>query len=121
MPTLIEVCVWTMPFTPSGVYVETSGSPNVEFKDCSSTTGIEKSGLTELSIYPNPTNTLLTIETENPDHYSINITSLNGQLIFSTRMEGTSHQIDLSSFQKGVYFITVRSEDFVTKKKMIKL
>jgi uncharacterized protein (TIGR02145 family) len=74
-----------------------------------------------LQCYPNPTNDLLTIETEYPDHYSINITTLNGQLIYSTTMEGTSHQIDLSSFQKGVYFITIRSKDFVTTRKVIKL
>jgi hypothetical protein len=36
-------------------------------------------------------------------------------------MEGKSHQIDLSSFQKGVYFITIRSKDFVTTRKVIKL
>jgi len=36
MPTLNQVCVWTMPFPPSGVEVNTSGSPNVNFtNDCS--------------------------------------------------------------------------------------
>lgn len=73
-----------------------------------------------LIIYPNPTNSQFTIETDNPDHYSIEITSLNGQQILTGEMEGTTHQIDLSSFQKGVYFITVRSDDFVTTRKIIK-
>jgi hypothetical protein len=36
-------------------------------------------------------------------------------------MEGPSHHLDLSSFQKGVYLITIRSKDFVTKRKIIKL
>jgi hypothetical protein len=72
-------------------------------------------------IYPNPTNNQLTIETEKSDRYSIEIASLNGQLIFSTLMEGTTHQLDLSTFQKGVYFITIRSKDFVTTRKIIKL
>lgn len=74
-----------------------------------------------INIYPNPTNSILTIETEQPDHYSINITSINGQLIFSTTMKGTSHQLDLSSFQKGLYFITIRSNNFITTRKIIKL
>ena len=74
-----------------------------------------------VKIYPNPTNNLLTIETEYPDHYSINITTLNGQQILTGEMEGITHQIDLSSFQKGVYFITIRSKDFVTTRKIIKL
>lgn len=73
------------------------------------------------SIYPNPTNKLVTIETGIPDLYKICITSLNGQLINSREMEGTSHQIDLSSFRKGVYFMTIRSKDFVSTKKIVKL
>jgi hypothetical protein len=36
-------------------------------------------------------------------------------------MEGTSHQLDLSSLQKGVYLISIRSKDFVTTRKVIKL
>ena len=72
-------------------------------------------------IYPNPANSLVTIEAEHADHYSINITSLNGQLIYSTTIEGSSHQLDLSTFQKGVYFITIRSKDLITTRKIIKL
>jgi hypothetical protein len=120
MLTLIEVCVWTMPFPPAGVGVLIFGSPNVYFTtEC--TIGIEDNIRTGLSIYPNPVYNLLTIETEISDHYSIEILSPNGQQILSGEMEGTTRQIDLSSFQKGVYFITIRSKDFVTKKKIIKL
>ena len=72
-------------------------------------------------VYPNPTNSLLTIEMGILSQYHIEITSLNGQLFYSTEMEGTSHQIDLSSYPKGVYLITISSNDFVTTKKIIKL
>ncbi len=84
-------------------------------------TGVEESTMAGISVYPNPSNTLITIETEYPDHYSINITSMNGQQLFIGEMEGTLHQIDLSFLQKGVYFITIRSKDFVTTRKIIKL
>jgi len=83
--------------------------------------GIANAKANRLFIFPNPTKDLLTIGTVNSDHYSIEITSLNGQLINSSEMVGTSHQIDLSSFQKGIYFITIRTEDFVTMRKIIKL
>ena len=37
MSTLHEVCVWTMPFPPQGITVDTSGSPNAYFTmDCTS-------------------------------------------------------------------------------------
>ena len=64
---------------------------------------------------------VLTLEAEQYGHHAINITSTNGQLIYNGEMEGTTHQLDLSSFHKGVYLITIRSEDFVTTKKIVKL
>jgi hypothetical protein len=82
--------------------------------------GVEENRDAGIHIYPNPANDLLTIETAKPGQLAIEITSLNGQLIFSSTMEGTVHPIDLSSFQKGVYFITVRSNDFITTRKIIK-
>jgi len=72
-------------------------------------------------IYPNPAKDLLTIKTSKIGQYFLGISTLSGQLIYDILMEGTTHQLDLSSFQKGVYFITIRSEDFVTTRKIIKL
>ncbi|MHA2404084.1 MAG: T9SS type A sorting domain-containing protein, partial [Candidatus Kariarchaeaceae archaeon] len=64
-----------------------------------------------LRIYPNPAITCITVETCISDLYNIEITSLNGQLLYNDRMEGPTHQIDLSSFEKGLYIITIRSRD----------
>lgn len=119
MPSLREVCVWTLPFPPWRVEVDITGSPNVEFIDCS--VDIEESTHPRLRIYPNPAHSELIIEKNYPEHSSIEITSLNGQLLQCSQMEGTIHHIDLSSFQKGVYFITLRSKDFVSTRKIIKL
>jgi len=74
-----------------------------------------------ISAYPNPANNLLTVETNAAGQHTVEIHSLNGQLIYSTEMEGPTHQIDLSSFQKGLYFITVRSRDYTITDKVIKL
>jgi hypothetical protein len=75
----------------------------------------------QIKIYPNPTNTTLSIVTGDSDLHSIEINSLNGQLMYSGEMEGITHQIDLSSFTEGVYFITIRSKEIVTTRKIIKL
>jgi hypothetical protein len=120
MSSLTVVCVWTTPFPPTGVFPDITGSPNVEFNDCSGT-GIEKYEESGISLYPIPTDDLLTLETEYPDHYSTNITTLNGQQILAGEMEGSFHQLDLSSFRKGIYFITIKSTDFVSTRKIIKL
>ena len=83
--------------------------------------GISDFRSTNSWIYPNPASDLLNLQLREPGEYSIEIISLNGQLLFSKSLVGTSHQIDLSSFQKGVYLITIRSKDFVTTRKVIKL
>jgi predicted GH43/DUF377 family glycosyl hydrolase len=85
------------------------------------TTGINDFRSTSnIRVYPNPANDLLTIETDDPGQHTIEITSLNGQLLYSTLIEGPTHQIDLSTFQRGLYFITIRSRDFVKTEKIIK-
>jgi hypothetical protein len=73
-----------------------------------------------LNIYPNPTNDLITIEISQPGQHFIEVTSLHGKLLYNSRMKGPSHQIDLSSFEKGLYFITIRSRDNVSTEKIIK-
>jgi len=84
-------------------------------------TTIENKKIPSCEIYPNPVNDRLKIKTNNPGYSYLLVSSIKGQLILSQEIEGTSHQIDLSTFQKGVYFITIRSKDFVTTKKIIKL
>ena len=134
-PSLYEVCVWNTftaytvtdstlldPYFTDTVVVNITGSSNVYFTtECSGSTELLEYGNKEFSIYPNPSNTLITIETGISNLYNIEIISLNGQLMYNKEMEGSSHQIDLSSLQKGVYFITIRLKDFVTTRKIIKL
>ncbi len=117
-PSLHAVYVWES--FPADVYVWKGGSPNVKFVDCSNI-GISPDSPAELSIYPNPAKDLLTIETLDPNQYEIEINSLNGQQMFSGMMEGTSNQIDLSSFQKGFYFIHISSNGIEITRKIIKL
>jgi len=94
-------------------------SKSVEFSYIA--VGINKRSISDLYIFPNPTQNYLTIETNQSGRYIIEFTSINGQEIYSGEIEGNSHQLNLSSFQKGVYFITIRSKGFVTTRKIIKL
>lgn len=87
-----------------------------------STVGIEHSFESkDLSISPNPTIGSLIIKKQKQGLCSIELYSLGGQLLLSDQMTGNTMEIDLSSFQKGIYFITIRSKDFVRTEKIIKL
>lgn len=80
-----------------------------------------KSGNDPAFLYPNPTHDLLTVQIAEPSFHLIEITSLNGQLLFSRKFQGHNHKIDLSFLQKGIYLITVSSRDYVRTEKIIKL
>jgi len=77
--------------------------------------------ISPLQIYPNPTRGPVSIQTNREGSHDLVITSMNGQMIHKSDFMGSSDQIDLSSFPKGVYFITIRSKDFVSTRKIIKL
>jgi lysophospholipase L1-like esterase len=77
--------------------------------------------LPTVDIFANPVTDFLTFKTNNPERLFISFFSLNGQLILNRVLEGSFHKIDVSSFQKGVYFINIRTKDFVTTRKIVKL
>jgi len=90
-------------------------------KKCTtSPTSLTPDAAPELKMYPNPTTGLLTVEMDEPDLYYMEVTSLGGQTVLSTRVAGSTFQIDLSSFRKGVYFITFRSENSIATRKIIR-
>ena len=72
-------------------------------------------------LYTNPIKDVLTIVTNETGEYYIEITSISGEILYmNTISESTSH-IDLSSFQKVIYFITIRSNEIVITKMIMML
>jgi len=74
-----------------------------------------------LRIYPNPVQDFVTIETEKSGPYFMEFFSLNGKILLSEQIEGPFHEIDISGFPQGAYFISVTSKDLVAKERIIKL
>ena len=76
--------------------------------------GIEEGGPSTgsgpLTVYPNPTDGILFVETRRatslPDQ-TYRITNLMGQTILSGNITAETHQIDVSNLLEGMYFITV--------------
>jgi hypothetical protein len=71
-------------------------------------------------LFPNPTSGTLTIQTESPGIKAVVITSLNGQVLLKTVIDGSSAEIDISSLEQGIYFITIQSDKTVTTRRIIK-
>ena len=92
-----------------------------------SNTRIERINLSEvgLDIYPNPTDGLVNIEfrLDQMMAHQLNIFNVQGQLMFSEAVNGTSNTIaiDLSDLTNGIYFVSIHNENGLVKtSKLIK-
>lgn len=72
---------------------------------------------TPLTFYPNPTNTTLTISSQN-DFKKIEILSITGQTLLSETVNTKSHQLQLQNLAEGIYFarITCKNGEVYTGK-----
>ncbi len=79
-------------------------------KSC--TTGVDAVPSTgSISIYPNPSTGIVSIqniEGSSTDKINLNIFNSLGQNVYSKGINTTAIQLDLSSFDKGIYFIQVQ-------------
>ena len=85
--------------------------------------GINNPILSSISIYPNPSTGLFTVEFKRVKENNSNISIVNsiGNVVFSEELiiGEFSKQIDLSNFSKGIYFLELQTEREVYKKKII--
>jgi len=73
---------------------------------------------TAYAFNPNPTNKFLTIII--PEVSDIFIYDIKGNLLLKEHNINYNHQIDISEFQNGVYFIKVSNDDNAFASKVIK-
>lgn len=70
------------------------------------------------SIYPNPANDNLKIES--PEEPMIEITNIQGQIIKTFISVDLKTNIDISGVAKGIYFVKVKTAEGIAVKKFIK-
>ena len=66
----------------------------------------EESSYQGITIYPNPSNGIVTIENQENLHSAITVTNLEGREILETSMN-TSKTLDLSNNAAGIYLVTI--------------
>lgn len=82
----------------------------------SSTTGIKSINENKVKIYPNPTNGIFNIEiaeAQNMNYY-LKLFNVIGEIIYTDEISGKSsinEQIDISQKAKGMYFLSVESDN----------
>lgn len=97
------------PNVPQGCFVPVGGTTGINEND------IDKS----LTIYPNPTNSILNIiNTQNQfQNATIEIRNYLGQVVFTSLY---TSQIALSHFSTGMYFLTIQDKEYKMILKFIK-
>tara|TARA_B110000495_G_scaffold198216_1_gene209664 strand:- start:26 stop:502 length:477 start_codon:yes stop_codon:yes gene_type:complete len=76
--------------------------------EISVTTGVNETTIDlELSVYPNPTTDYLTLKVENTEGLSYQLYDLQGKVIVSKTLNGTSSNISLEGQPTATYFLEV--------------
>ena len=75
----------------------------------------------EVSIYPNPVESILLIRNELPVmDFTIRIQNSLGQFIREDHLKGTENFVDLSQLGKGIYFLSIQYETKAMSMKLMK-
>jgi len=90
------------------------------FKNSSSNSIFEINEQISVILYPNPSNGKFAVETNNCKINAVEINNELGDLIYRITEKDLNYlSIDLSSFAKGMYFITIVSQEKVFKSNLI--
>ena len=81
--------------------------------DCSTLSNDDFEDRSAVSIYPNPTNSSVTIKNVNfTNNVEYNITNISGQLVRSGDITSSKQQIDISNLASSVYFLNIGETTF---------
>ena len=87
---------------------------NVTFNTC---TGIEETTSVGFAIYPNPSNGTFTVRTS--ENGVVEVSNLQGKVVYKNTLNSTSQAIDLSENAKGVYFVSIITSKGVEVQKIV--
>jgi hypothetical protein len=84
-------------------------------------TGIATQGkpITEFAVYPNPANNSVTLNLYDNAEF-IEVIDMQGRLVFEAKdITDVNYVIDVSQYNKGIYFIRAKIGNAIEKQKLI--
>lgn len=74
----------------------------------------------KIKIFPNPTNEYITIKfPQSVNKQTLKIISIDGKILKNEKISGKIHQINLSDYKKGTYYIEISEKNKIKTKKII--
>lgn len=80
--------------------------------------GTNELAFNKVSIYPNPTNGTLIVETASAGS-TIEIINISGQILTTVNVTGVRIELNLSAFEDGVYFVRVINDNSVNTERVL--
>ena len=113
---------WARAFAINGdtIFVGTHGSGVWKRSITEMTAGINENTINNISIYPNPTNDNLTIETNSTTEQRLEILNLMGQTVYTSYINNKKTTINTSAFANGVYILKLYTDKETVVRKFIK-
>jgi hypothetical protein len=78
----------------------------------------QASNQNQLLIYPNPAQNNFTIQTNNADKHTLQLFDINGKLVLSQTINGTSN-INTANLPAGVYNLSLQNPNQVVNKRLV--
>lgn len=76
--------------------------------------------LTGVSVYPNPTSGLFTVELKSGAIKSVVVTDVTGRTVLNSTVNGNSSEVNLDGFSSGVYYVKISSENSFSVVRVVK-
>jgi len=73
-----------------------------------------------ISVYPNPTTSLVNITSNEISDYEVQITDVNGSRLTQQSSTGNQAQVDFSTYSNGIYFMSILKNNKIQTFKIIK-
>ncbi len=98
-----------------------SGSPDEFIAKLNSTTGIADLENTQstITLYPNPTSGIFTIESTSAKLSSIKIMNVLGECVYQSEIRNSKSEIILTGVSKGIYFLQANTAAGIMNKKIM--
>jgi len=116
---LAGIGAWTVTYSVGTICPDTK-TTTINIVDC---LGVDESTANGISIYPNPTNSFVTISTGNLSIGTIIITDVLGREIYRYNFNSPTTLVELTSiYARGTYFVQIVNEEgtLVATKKLVK-
>ena len=83
-------------------------------------TGISDHSSATFQMFPNPTNGILQIRlSSSTDHGTVLLYDIMGREVLRDQVAGTRHQIDLSGQAKGIYLVTLQTDQGISTQRLV--